>query len=167
MTQSKMKATFIEPMLLLRKENLPEDREWLYEIKMDGYRAIAFKSGGTLQLRSRNDNDFGLRYRSVVKGLASLPNETVIDGEVVALDESGKLSFNILQNYGSSEALVFYYVFDVLVLKGRDVMGETLEARRALLEKSVLPRLADPICYSPELRESLPKLDSFRKSTGP
>src|ERR1700680_1917944 len=110
MPESKVKAAFTEPMLLLRKEILSEGREWFYEIKLGGYRAIAFKSAGKLQLRSRNDNDFTRRYPGVAKGLTSLPNETVIDGEVVALDESGKPSFNILQNYGSSEAPVFYYV---------------------------------------------------------
>jgi ATP-dependent DNA ligase len=67
-----------------------------------GYRAIAFKTGGTLHLRSRNDNDFSLRYPSVIEGLAKLPNETVVDGEIVAFDEVGRPSFNALQNYGSS-----------------------------------------------------------------
>src|SRR5258708_27809123 len=124
MVRSKIKGAFIESMLLLRKEKLPEGAEWLYEIKLDGFRAIAFKSAGKIHLRSRNDNDFSLRYLSIVKGLASLPNETVIDGEVVALDDSGKPSFNTLQNYGSSEALLYFYAFDVLVLNGRDVMGE-------------------------------------------
>jgi bifunctional non-homologous end joining protein LigD len=64
----KVKAAFIQPMLLLRKEKLPEGREWLYEIKLDGYRALAIKSSGKLQLRSRNDNDFSMRYPSIVKG---------------------------------------------------------------------------------------------------
>ncbi|MGA8616975.1 MAG: hypothetical protein WB660_00430 [Candidatus Sulfotelmatobacter sp.] len=161
-----MKAGFIEPMLLLRREKLPEGREWLYEIKLDGYRAIAIKSGGKLQLRSRNDNDFSLRYRSIVKALASLPNESVIDGEVVALDESGKPSFNILQNHGSSEAPVFYYVFDVLVLNGRDVMGEPLIVRRKLIEKYILPKLGDPIRYSPESPASLADLIHSVKAQG-
>jgi DNA ligase D-like protein (predicted ligase) len=166
MPASKVKASFIQPMLLLRKEKLPEGSEWQYEIKLDGYRAIAIKSGGKLRLRSRNDNDFSLRYQAVVNGLASLPDETVIDGEVVALDASGKPSFNSLQNHGSSEGPVYYYVFDVLVLNGRDVMNETLEARRALLVKRVLPRLADPIRYSPELRESLRNLVHSVKAQG-
>jgi bifunctional non-homologous end joining protein LigD len=76
----KAKARFIEPMLLLRTDALPEGSEWQYELKLDGYRALAFKTDGKVQLRSRNNNDFSLRYPSIVRALASVPNETVIDG---------------------------------------------------------------------------------------
>ena len=114
-----MKAKFIEPMLLLRTAKLPQGKDWTYEIKWDGYRAIAFKTGGKVHLRSRNDNDFALRYPDVTLALSGLPDDTVIDGEIVALDESGRPSFNVLQNYGTAQAPVFYYVFDVLVLKER------------------------------------------------
>ncbi len=79
-----------------------------------------------IHLRSRTDNDFSSRYSDVVKGLAKLPDETVIDGEVIALDEDGRPSFNIMQNYGASKAPVLYFVFDVMVLAGRDVMREPL-----------------------------------------
>ena len=72
-------------MLLLRTERLPEGPDWLYEVKLDGYRALAVKSGGNVQLRSRNDNDFAARYANVTKALGAMPDETVIDGEVVAL----------------------------------------------------------------------------------
>jgi len=111
-----MKAKFIGPMLLLRTSKLPVGKDWTYEIKWDGYRAIAFKTGGTVHLRSRNDNDFALRYPGVAQALSGLPDDTVIDGEIVALDESGRPSFNVLQNYGTAQAPVFYYVFDVLLL---------------------------------------------------
>ena len=82
----KAKATFIEPMLLLRTGALPEAAEWLYELKLDGYRTLGINTAGRVQLRSRNDNDFSVRYPAIVRALASLPSETVIDGEVVALD---------------------------------------------------------------------------------
>jgi bifunctional non-homologous end joining protein LigD len=153
-------------MLLLRTERLPEGPDWLYELKLDGYRALAIKSGGIVQLRSRNGNDFSTRYSGIVKALASMPDETVADGEVVALDESGKPSFNALQNHGSVGATLTFYVFDVLVLKGQDVMDEPLVKRRELLEKHILPALDEPIRYSPVLQASLADLIRSVKAHG-
>jgi DNA ligase D-like protein (predicted ligase) len=161
-----MQARFIQPMLLLRKDSLPEGPDWLYEIKLDGYRAIAIKSGGNVQLRSRNDNDFSSRYSSIVRALRRMPDETVIDGEVVALDNEGRPSFNFLQTYASTDTALIYYVFDVLILAGRDVMGEPLDTRRALLEKHVLAKLEEPIRYSIELRASLSDLIQAVKMQG-
>jgi DNA ligase D-like protein (predicted ligase) len=161
-----MKAIFIPPMLLLRKESLPDSSGWLYEIKLDGYRAIAFKSGGKVQLRSRNDNDFSTRYPAITKALSSMPDETVIDGEVVALDEKGRPSFNVLQNFASSNVPIIFYVFDLLILSGQDVMKEPLAERRALLEKKVLPTLQEPIRYSTPLQASLPDLIHSVKTHG-
>lgn len=153
-------------MLLLRTEKLPEGPDWAYEIKLDGYRALAFKTGGKLQLRSRNDNDFALRYPSIAKALASLPDDTAVDGEIVALDAEGKPSFNALQNYGSSKADLIFYVFDVMVLAGKDVMGEPLRQRRELLESKVLTKLDEPIRYSPALKASLADLVHSVKAQG-
>jgi ATP-dependent DNA ligase len=129
---AKAKGCFIDPMLLLRTNILPNDGDrWEYQLKFDGYRAIAFKTSGKIHLRSRNDNDFSVRYADVMKGLANLPDETVIDGEVIALDDDGRPSFNILQNYGSSKAPVLYFVFHVMVLAGRDVMREPSRIARS------------------------------------
>jgi bifunctional non-homologous end joining protein LigD len=161
-----MPSHFIEPMLLLRTDALPDDRSrWSYELKLDGYRAIAFKTGGSLQLRSRNDNDFRARYPSVLKGLAHLPDDTVIDGEIVALDDEGRPSFNALQN-GNTQTPVIYYVFDVMMVTGRDVMKETLEARRALLEQNILPKLAEPVRYTGDLDASLHDLIAAVRTQG-
>jgi bifunctional non-homologous end joining protein LigD len=135
-------------------------------LKFDGYRALAMKSGGKVQLRSRNDNDFNVRYPGIVKALAPMPDETIIDGEVVALDKDGKPSFNTLQNYGSAGAPLHFYIFDLLILEGRDVMGEPLVKRRELLEERVLPTLAEPIRYSPVLEAKLEDLMRSVKAQG-
>jgi len=163
---TKIRARFIEPMLLLKTDSLPEGDRWVHELKVDGYRAIAFKTGGTLHLRSRNNKDFSLRYPAVVNGLARLPDETVIDGEVVAFDEEGRPSFNALQNYGTGAAPVVFYVFDLLVLAGRDQRGEMLDTRRALLEKKVLPKLTEPVRYLAPLNAPLPDLIASVKAQG-
>jgi ATP-dependent DNA ligase len=132
-----IKATFVAPMLLLPERTLPEGRNWAYELKLDGYRALAIKTNGRVHLRSRNNKDFNARYPAVAKALAPLPDETVIDGEVVALDASGRPSFNTLQNRGSSTVPIVYCVFDVLFLAGRDVISEPLSKRRDLLQRHI------------------------------
>ena len=159
-------ARFIDPMLLLRTDSLPDSDRWLYELKLDGYRAIAFKRDGVVHLRSRNDNDFSGRYPAVVKALAKMPDNTVIDGEVVAFGPDGRPSFNALQNYGSAAGPVVYYVFDVMVLGGREVMREPLERRRELLDKKVLPTLAEPARYAAPFDASLPVLVHSVKEQG-
>src|SRR5438094_7586573 len=159
-------ARFIEPMLWLRPDSLPSGEQWLYELKLDGYRAIAFRRNRDVSLRSRNDNDFNVRYPSVVKALAKLPDDTVIDGEIVAFDHEGRPSFNALQNYGSAPAPVVFYVFDVLVLSGKDLRREPLQKRRELLEKKVLPRLPEPVRYSAPLDAELPVLIQSVKAHG-
>ena len=164
---ARVKARFIPPMLLLSTDRLPDERsKWEYQLKLDGYRAIAFKSGNRVHLRSRNDNDFSARYPAVMRGLAKLPDETVIDGEVVALDAEGRPSFNALQNFNGSQTPVVYYVFDVMVLAGRDVSTETLTARRDLLEQKVLPTLAEPVRYAGVLEASLRDVIDAVKTQG-
>jgi len=161
----KVNARFIEPMLLQRTEKLPESASWLYELKLDGFRAQAVKSGGRVRLRSRNDKDFNAKYPSIVQALAAMPDETVVDGELVALDESGRPSFNALQ-HGSATAPLVYYVFDVMILAGKDLMTEPLMVRRELLAKHVLAELGEPIRESPTLDASLPDLVSSVKAHG-
>jgi len=162
----KVKAGFLEPMLLLRTEKLPESNEWLYELKHDGYRGIAYKTSGKLYLRSRSDNDFSLRYPTIAKALSTLPNETVVDGEIVAFDESGKPSFNTLQNHRSSRVPLAYFIFDLMILAGRDVTKLPLEKRQELLRAKVLPKLSEPIRYPGALNAGLPDLIMSVKASG-
>lgn len=85
-------------MLLQRVERLPEGGSYIVEVKLDGFRSEAIKTGGRVLLRSRHNKDFSARYPAIVKALAAMPEETVIDGELVALDRSGRPCFNALQN---------------------------------------------------------------------
>jgi bifunctional non-homologous end joining protein LigD len=152
-------------MLLLGTERLLDGPGWIYEIKFDGYRALAIKSRGRVHLRSRNGNDFNGRYPAIVKALATLPDETVIDGELVALDDEGRPSFNLLQN-SASKTKIIYYVFDVLVACGRDVIGDPLTKRRELLEGEILPLLSEPIRLSPQFQASVADLVQSVKAQG-
>ena len=116
---------FIEPMKSLPVEKLPEG-DWIYEIKFDGYRALAFKDGKDVRLVSRNNKAFD--YPQLLDALKKLPTDRVIlDGEIVALDEKGRSSFQLL-NY-SKVPEVSRYVFDLLFLEERPPQA-TLSARR-------------------------------------
>jgi bifunctional non-homologous end joining protein LigD len=145
-------------MLLQRVDSLPEGAQWAYEVKLDGYRALAMKTSGRVYLRSRNNSDFNSKYPGIVKALGRLPDETVIDGELVALDDRGRPSFSLLQNHSSSKVPIVYYVFDVLIVRGRNVLSEQLSVRRDLLRRHILPGLGEPIRESSELDASLPDL---------
>ena len=153
-------------MLLLKTERLPAGENWLYELKIDGYRSIAFKTGGKVRLRSRNDKDFSAAYPGIVRALSGLPDETVIDGEIVALDDAGRPSFNTLQNLGSNKVPILYYIFDLMVLEGLDVTRDGLGRRRELLEDRVLSKLSDPIKYSSLLDADLSDLIQSVKKLG-
>jgi ATP-dependent DNA ligase len=151
-------ARFVEPMLCLPVARLPEGPSWSYELKFDGYRAIGTKSGGRVRLLSRNGKDFTRRFASIAEALEALPNETVIDGEVVAFDSAGRPSFNVLQNSLSEAAALHFYVFDLLALRGADLTGLPLEKRRALLRDGVMQLMADVVRYSETLEASLDDL---------
>jgi bifunctional non-homologous end joining protein LigD len=136
-----------EPMLCDSAELPPEGHEWCYELKLDGFRAIGRKSGRSAQLWSRNQKDFTRRFPDVVKGIAELPSDTVIDGEIVALDASGKPSFNLLQGFGGGASAIVLYAFDLLMLRGKDVRLWPLEERREQL-RQIIPHLAEAIRFS-------------------
>jgi bifunctional non-homologous end joining protein LigD len=114
--------SFIEPMQALSVKELPEG-DWLYEIKFDGYRALALKDGKEVRLVSRNQKDFS-KFPELNDALKALPSERfIIDGEIVALDPKGRSSFQLLQGYemGEQRPLLVYYAFDLLCLEGTDL----------------------------------------------
>jgi ATP-dependent DNA ligase len=107
------KAGFVEPMDCLPVRNLPEGSKWLWELKLDGFRVIAVKSAGKVRLYSRNSKPFDKKFAYI-----ELPDETTVDGEIVALGDSGRPSFNLLQNFVSGAGRIRYFVFDLLWHKG-------------------------------------------------
>ena len=133
------KATFIESMECLPVTKLPEGPQWSYEIKLDGYRLEAVKNASKTTLYSRRRNVLDNQFGYIAEALGGLQSGTVLDGEIVAMDTTGKSDFNLLQNFRSAETNIHYFVFDVLMHKGRLLTGLPLEERRAILTK-ILPR---------------------------
>jgi bifunctional non-homologous end joining protein LigD len=152
-------VNFIEPMKA-RLVSSPPSGEWIYEIKLDGFRAIALKQGDDVRLLSRNEKDFGAKFPEVSGAVAQLSaKEAVIDGEIVALDAKGRSSFQLLQacDIGEERPPIFFYVFDLLRLNGKDLRNEPLVARKELLEK-LLKNVHGAIRFSPSLEGSPEKL---------
>jgi bifunctional non-homologous end joining protein LigD len=168
MTKDKKKASprvgFIESMECLTVSKLPEGPDWSYEIKLDGYRLEAVKTKGEITLYSRRGNILNRKFHYIATALEKLPDNTVLDGELVALDSEGKSDFGLLQNFRSAEPNIHYYVFDLLILKGKDVSQRPLDERRALFDK-VLPR-NEHISASAVEHGSFAKLLKFVKEHG-
>jgi bifunctional non-homologous end joining protein LigD len=137
-------AAFIEPMECLAVTKIPDDQGWLYEVKLDGYRALAVNSNGTVSLFSRRRNSFNRQYPLVHRALSDLPENSVIDGEIVALDEKGRPDFNLLQHYAKQASRIHYFVFDLLVYKNCDLIRLPLIERRDIM-RSVLSFRSSPI----------------------
>jgi DNA ligase D-like protein (predicted ligase) len=137
------KAEFIEPMECALVPKLPEGSDWTFEAKLDGYRAIGVRTSGETILYSRNGKNFNKRYPYIAEALAELPSEAVVDGEVVALDDSGRPDFHALQHFQASATRIQYFIFDVLVWTGRDFTNLPLTERRKLLKSIKLrsPRI--------------------------
>ena len=115
--------------------SLPEGDKWLYEVKLDGYRAVVIKDGSRVRITSRNEKDLTANYPVIVAAAGKLrASSAILDGEVVALDPSGRPSFQALQHRAAhTDFAITFYAFDLLHLDGRDLTREPLDARRRLL----------------------------------
>ena len=124
---------FIEPMYALAAQKIPEGKEWLYEVKFDGYRCLAGRDKNGATLWSRRGNYFTSQFPHIARACERLPDGTLLDGEIIALDKDGRISFNLLQHHRSNAQALLFYAFDVIVCQGRSVVNTPLEKRRALL----------------------------------
>ena len=139
----------IQPMLATLVEKPFNGKEWLFELKMDGVRALVVKNGAKLDMWTRNANDLTRRFPTLAQAFADLPVDTVIlDGEIVALDEKGHSHFNLIQprihlsrsrDIAAAEERipVYFYAFDVLYLNGYNLMKFPLLERKAVLRKLI------------------------------
>jgi bifunctional non-homologous end joining protein LigD len=131
----KPRPRFIEPMECKRVLKLPEGDAWVYEPKQDGYRIIAVIDGSTAILHSMSGLNYTAKYPHIAEALKWLKlGKAVFDGEVVALDESGRANFQELQSARLTKLPIVYFIFDLLHLKGSDLLDLPLSERRRRLE---------------------------------
>src|SRR5262249_39921203 len=105
-------------MYALAVQSIPMGNEWLYEVKFDGYRCLAGRDSTGVTLWSRRGNLFTNQFPNIARACERLPPGTLVDGEIVALDGNGRISFNLLQHHRSKAQALLFYVFDVLVYRG-------------------------------------------------
>jgi bifunctional non-homologous end joining protein LigD len=162
------KPQFIEPMKARLVDEPPKHGDWLYELKFDGIRAMAIKNDRKVSLISRNGNKLDTRFPEIVGAVKNLPvRKYVIDGEVVALDEDGRSSFQLLQGLEMEgrKAPLRFYVFDLLQLDGKSLLGLPLEQRKQVLAK-ICENVGDPIRYSGEISGDVKSLLAEVKRRG-
>jgi DNA ligase D-like protein (predicted ligase) len=160
----KQSAGFIETMDCLPVSKLPEGPQWTYEIKLDGYRLEVVRSGLKTTLYSRRQNVFNQKFPYIAGALKDLPDDTVIDGEVVAIGPDGRPDFNLLQNFRSAESRIHYYAFDILIHKGRRLTELPLSERRKILSSVIEP--GEHVALSQVSDRSAAEMLKFIKSHG-
>jgi bifunctional non-homologous end joining protein LigD len=133
---------------------------WIYEIKFDGYRALALRGGNETRILSRNEKDLGGKFPEVKDAVAALNvQDVVIDGEIVALDDKGRSSFQLLQGFdmGLVRPPIVFYAFDLLRLNGKDLQNLPIEERKAKLEE-LLKKPPGVIRYSVSFTKDIKEL---------
>ena len=129
----------IKPMLATLVREPFDHPDWIFEVKWDGYRAIAEIRDGNVALYSRNGISFDKKFSPLVESLRNFEGEAVFDGEIVVVDDQGRSDFQLLQQYQESRSgHLLYYVFDLLFFQGHDLTGLPLLRRKDLLKK-ILP----------------------------
>ncbi len=137
------------PMMAKLESKVFDNEDWIYERKLDGYRAIGY-TGKKAKLISRNGIDFSHKYQTVLDAIKKIGDEAVLDGELVIEGKGGRSSFQDIQQYeGDKKGLVLkYYVFDLLSLKGHDLRGLELFKRKELLKALIVPINSKVIIYN-------------------
>jgi bifunctional non-homologous end joining protein LigD len=131
--------TDLRPMLTTLVDEAFTDSEWQFELKLDGYRTLAYLNSGKVDLRSRKNNSFNKQFDTIQQALTEWKIDAVIDGEIVVLNEEGVPDFNGIQLWDTQrKGHLVYYVFDLLWIDGLDIVNEPLYLRREIL-KELMP----------------------------
>ncbi len=132
----------IKPMLARLIEKPFKREGWIFELKLDGYRAVAFLNNSRIDIRSRNNLSLNERFSGLIRSLGKIPAPVIFDGEIVVLDRKGRPDFQLLREYlETGRGFPIYYVFDILYY-GRSLAGLPLHSRKEILKK-ILPILPD------------------------
>ncbi len=132
--------TKVEPMLATLVDSPFSDKNWLFEVKWDGYRCIAILNGKNVELLSRNSKSFNDKYYPVFDELTSWNKKMILDGEIIVADQNGKSDFGSLQNWRSeTDGTLLFYVFDILWIDGYNLENIPLIERKKILT-DVLPQ---------------------------
>ena len=137
---------FIKPMQVAAVRKLPDDGLWFYEAKLDGYRCLVAKRVDGVVLWSHRGNVLTARFAEIARACEKLPDDTLIDGELIAFDDAGRISFSALQNSDANPRVQFC-AFDILVHRGRSVLRVPLEMRHTLLVEA-LAKVKPPVLRS-------------------
>lgn len=139
MGDEKKLENFVKPMLAKLSENAFDDKDWIFEIKWDGYRAVADLSKKQPLFYSRNGISFLSKFDTIAEDLSLQKHKMILDGEIVAYDENGKPSFQLLQQIGDNPDLALtYQVFDLLWLNGQSTEELPLIQRKELLKDALI-----------------------------
>ena len=157
---------FVRPMLAKPVKELPAGPNWLYELKLDGYRVLVVKERGVVTLFSRRGNILTNAFPRIAGSFSFLTDNTILDGELVVLDESGKPSFAALQKHKFRPEALHFYAFDLIAYKGKDLRKLSLIDRRTLLEKSALTRMREPVRLSSVFPTSPSQLVAAARKSG-
>ena len=147
-------------MYALAVQELLQGQEWLYKVKLDGCRCLVGRDSTGVTLWSRRENLLTKQFPHIARACEQLPHNTLIDGEIVALDENGRVSFDLLQHHRSKARALVFYAFDVLIYRGRSVLKVPLYFRREVLRRIFEDINATPIGLSENIEA--PPTDMIR-----
>jgi bifunctional non-homologous end joining protein LigD len=157
---------WVSPMLASVADKAFDSDEWLFEIKWDGYRALAFLNKSNVELMSRNQKSFNAQFPTLVDELKHLKAKAILDGEIVAVDDEGHAHFELLQGWADNSGNLHYMIFDLLFLDGYDLRSLPLTERKERLHQFLSPFQSQFLHFSDHAEDKGMRLFEEAKKNG-